>query len=141
MRWSCGGDEHAGSKPVQFDEKADDPRPDLWVDVARGLIRQQQFRFRDDRPRDRHALLLSARKRRRLCIEPVAKPHPLQQFLDLGPVRLSCSPVTRRGSDTFSKTDRCSRSRNSWKHDPDPPPRAGSSSRRRAGDVPAKHGN
>ena len=73
-----GGDEHSGAEPVQFGEQADQPLGDFGIDIAGGLVGQQQIGPRHHRARNRHALLLAARKRGRARLHAVAKPHPGQ---------------------------------------------------------------
>src|SRR6185503_7150218 len=51
------------------------------VEVARRLIREQQRGLVNQRPRDGHALLLPARKLRRLVIHAVAQSDALEQGL------------------------------------------------------------
>ena len=48
------------------------------VEVARRLIRQQDERLADDRPRDRDTLLLAARQLIRVVPRAVSKPHSLE---------------------------------------------------------------
>ena len=42
----------------------------LGIQVSGGLVREKNLRLVDDRPGDRHALLLAAGKLRRLVVEP-----------------------------------------------------------------------
>src|ERR687887_221982 len=68
---------------VQLDEELVDALARRLVEVARGLVRQQQARLEDQRPCERDALLLAARKLARLVVEPVAEPDDLQHLLRL----------------------------------------------------------
>jgi acyl-CoA thioesterase-1 len=50
------------------------------VEVAGGLVGEQQARLVDERAGDRDALLLAAGELRRVVVEPLAEPHALQQL-------------------------------------------------------------
>ena len=51
------------------------------IEVAGRLIREEQRRMIDQRPRDRHALLLAPGKLRGLVVHPVAQTHAAQHLL------------------------------------------------------------
>ena len=51
------------------------------IQVARGLVGQDQGRMRHQRASDRHALLLAARQLRRRVPGPVTEAHVIQRFL------------------------------------------------------------
>ena len=53
---------------------------ELWIDISRGFVREQELRARDHRPRDGRALLLAAGQNRRQRGHPLAEPDPLQEF-------------------------------------------------------------
>ena len=91
----------------------------VGIDVAGGLIGDEQVGPIDDRPRDRDALLLSAGQRRRPRAGPVGKPDPGQHFPDraLDLVR-RVAPAMRSGKATLSNADRCRIRRKSWNTTP-----------------------
>ena len=72
---------------MQLAEKSDHDFFVGFVEVPGGLIGQDQLRLIDQRPRNRHALLLSAGKLRRQMRQAVAQSHALQRFRGLPFVR------------------------------------------------------
>ena len=81
-----GRDYDRRSRFVEFDEQAQQPLRQVRIDVAGGLVGEQELRSRNHSACDGGALLLSTGKHRRQCPEALAKPDPLQQFIDLLPV-------------------------------------------------------
>ena len=72
------------------------------IDVAGRLVGEQQFRLRDDGARDRGALLLAARQRRRQRGQPIAETDPAQQFDDLVAIaRLGAAEHAQRQRDVL----------------------------------------
>ena len=57
-----GGDDDRRSQMMQFDEQSQQTARKARIDIARRLVRQQQFGADDQRARDRRALFLPARK-------------------------------------------------------------------------------
>src|SRR5262249_10226409 len=60
-----GRDHDRGPRLVQLDEQAQQALRQIWIDVAGGLVGEQELRPRDHRARDGGALLLAARQHRR----------------------------------------------------------------------------
>src|SRR6516165_7982234 len=75
-----GGDDDRSPGFVELDEQPQQPLRQIGIDIARGLVGEQKLRPRDHRPRDRRALLLSAREHRWQRGDAVAEPDPVQQF-------------------------------------------------------------
>src|SRR5262249_45475254 len=67
-----GGDDHRRAGFVELDEQPQQPLRQVGIDIAGGLVREQELRSRDHRPRDRRALLLAAREHRRQCQHALA---------------------------------------------------------------------
>ena len=65
--------------PVEPLEQVEDLVGRLAVEVAGGLVGEQQRRVGDDRARDRDALLLAARELARVVVEAVAEPDDLER--------------------------------------------------------------
>jgi hypothetical protein len=57
----------------------------LGVQVTGRLIREEHRRIRDDRPRDRYALLLASGELTRIVIAPVGEADDVENRLDLRP--------------------------------------------------------
>ena len=68
------------------------------VEIARRLVGEQQRRLRDERARDRHALLLAARQLARLVIQPLAEPHALERLRGELPRVLPAAACDRRAA-------------------------------------------
>ena len=64
---------------VELPEEREDLLAGLRVEVAGRLVGDQQGAAVDQRPGDRHALLLAAGELRRLVVEPVAQADALEQ--------------------------------------------------------------
>src|SRR5688572_23042721 len=62
--------------------------PQLSVKVGERLVQQERLRVEGDRPRQRHALLLAARKARGRPIPETSEPHHVQD--DADPLRDLC---------------------------------------------------
>ena len=74
-----GDHDERAARRVQVVEQVQHARGAGAVERAGGLVGQQQHRVRDDRARDRHALLLAARQLRRVVARPGAEPDQLQR--------------------------------------------------------------
>src|SRR5581483_302697 len=72
--------------PVQFDEQPQQATAERRVDIAGRLVGKQQMRPRNDRTRDRRALLFTARQDRRQRIHALAESDPFQQVDDFLPI-------------------------------------------------------
>ena len=92
-----GGDEHRGAQPVELDEQSQQAAAEAGVDVARGLVGQEQFRPGDERPGDGGPLLLSAREQGRQHVHALAETDPAQELHDLGPVTRFRAPLDTQG--------------------------------------------
>src|SRR5262245_21551258 len=75
-----GGDDHRRPGLVQLDEQAQQALRQRGIDVAGGLVGEQQLRTRDDGPRDRRALLLAAGQHGRQRPHALAEPDPFQEL-------------------------------------------------------------
>ena len=75
--------------PVELAEQGVDPLGGLRIEVAGGLVGQQQPRLEAQRPGQRHPLLLAAGELAGPVVEPVGQPH-LRQHL-LGAARASAA--------------------------------------------------
>ena len=62
-------------------EEVEDLLAGLGVQVAGGLVGQQQGRVVDQGPGDGHPLLLAAGELGRLVVQAVPQPHPVEQRL------------------------------------------------------------
>src|SRR5690606_22265636 len=76
-------DEHErrAALAVQLLEQLDDRFAGRRVEVARRLVGEQDSRLVDERAGERDALLLAARKLRRIVVEPVGEPDAGEQRL------------------------------------------------------------
>src|SRR4029077_20220044 len=81
-----GGDDHGGARFVELDEQPQQALAEIGIDIAGGLVGEQELRPRDHRARDRRALLLAAGEDRRQRAHALAEPDPLQQLDHLGAV-------------------------------------------------------
>ena len=63
-------------------QQRDDPARALRVEVAGRLVREHQGGLVDERPRDRHPLLLSPGEAVRKAALPAREPHPLEHRID-----------------------------------------------------------
>src|SRR5499426_616883 len=75
-----GGDDDRSPGSVELDEQSQQPLRQIGIDIARRLVGEKKLRPRDHRPRDRRALLLSAREHRWQRGDAIAEPDPAQQF-------------------------------------------------------------
>src|SRR3954454_7339983 len=76
-------DEHRRPGAVDPVKQLHDPDGGLRVEVPGGLVRQQQRRMVDERPRDRYALLLASRELVRVVVDLSLKPDESQDLGDL----------------------------------------------------------
>src|SRR5213078_1877037 len=76
------GNNHRSPGFVELDEQPQQPPRQIGIDVARGLVGEEELRSRDYRPRDRGTLLLAAREHRRTRQKKNAAPHPDQEHND-----------------------------------------------------------
>jgi hypothetical protein len=77
---------HHRRLPVGGDRVAqqrEDGRARGGIEVPRRLVGEQDRRLGDQRPRDRHALLLAARQLGRLVVAPLGKADAVEQNLEL----------------------------------------------------------
>ena len=74
-------DDRDAVRLVELLEHAQDLLARAGVEVARGLIGEQQRRTVHQGPGDRHALLLAAGKLGRLVVQPVLEPDPAEHLL------------------------------------------------------------
>jgi hypothetical protein len=65
---------------VEIEQQRDDAFAGVRVEVAGGLVGEQHGRPRDERARDRHALLLAARELARIVAGAVLEPDARQRF-------------------------------------------------------------
>ena len=74
------GHEHGGcpSPAGKRAQQVEHGVPGLGVEVARRLVREDQLRLADERPRDRDALLLAAGEHRRGVARAMPQPHIIQ---------------------------------------------------------------
>ncbi len=77
-----GHHDDGGAVAVQFLEQLHDAARHVRVEIAGGLIRQQQPRRPGERAGDGHALLLAARQLRRVVPAARRQSHPGQRVLD-----------------------------------------------------------
>jgi hypothetical protein len=86
-----------GAIIVQFLQQVHHRFAVLRVQVARRLVRQQDRRLPDNRPRHRHPLLLSARELRRVVLRAVRHANSLERRLHpLLPLRRRHPPIGQR---------------------------------------------
>jgi hypothetical protein len=78
----------------------------VGVEVARRLVAEDDLRLPDERPGNRHTLLLSARERRGAMIEPGPQANLIEQRMCAFGCRRIASP-TSVGTRTFSSTVHC----------------------------------
>ena len=74
--------EDGGALLVELEQHLHDLVAVLGVEVARGLVGQDQVRLVDQRARHGHALLLAARELRREVVAAVGDIHLLEHRLD-----------------------------------------------------------
>jgi len=72
---------NGGSKFIQFIEQMEKFEGRFFVDIARRLVGEQKPRLGNHGARNRHALLLAARKLRRIRIHSLAHADPFQKLL------------------------------------------------------------
>ena len=80
-----GDDEHGGAGAVDPVEQLHDPDRGLGIEVPGRLVREQQRRMVDERPRDRDALLLAARELVRIVVDLALEADEPQDLGDLAP--------------------------------------------------------
>ena len=88
-----GGDDHGGTFVVELRQQLDDLDAVAVVEVARGLVGEEQRRIVDERAADCDALLLSAAQ---LIGERVSQ----TRLLDSRPKSCGTMPISRRSSCT-----------------------------------------
>ena len=71
---------HRGAEPVERLEQVQQARGHVGVDIAGGLVRNQDLRTADYRPRDRDPLLLAARQGRRRRMPALGQADPGEHF-------------------------------------------------------------
>ena len=119
-----GRDDHGRAQPVERREQMEQPLRHLRIDIAGRLVGDQQVGPVDHRARDRDALLLAARQRRRARAGPVAKADPGEHFahrsLDL--VLAGAADAQRQG-DIVERREMADQAE-ILEHHPDPPTEA-----------------
>ena len=114
------GDDDQGAAELLLigPEEREDLVARLAVEVAGGLVGEDDRRVLQERAGDRHALLLAAREARRLVAHPVAEPHLAQEGFGL---RRSSGviPTGMNGISTLSTAVRLGIRLNCWKMKPD----------------------
>src|SRR5262245_2019625 len=99
-----GGNDDGSARFVELDEQPQQPFRQIRVDIARGLVGEEELRPRDHRPRDGGALLLSTREHRRQGGDAIAKSNPIQQFDDFLAIALfRMSDHPQRQSDVLER--------------------------------------
>ena len=101
-----GDQDDGGAGALSSCEEREHVRARLRVEVAGGLVREQDRGLGDERPRDRDPLLLAAGELGRLVVHPVAEAEPLERLagarVALGraarPRRAAASPRSRAPS-------------------------------------------
>ena len=83
------------SRASSCDQAVDEPRV-LGVELAGGLVGQQEPRPVRERGAEGDPLLLAAGERARACVEPVAEPDPLEER------RRPTARASRRGEPSSS---------------------------------------
>ena len=67
-------------RAAEIDQQFEHGRAGLLVEIAGGLVGEQNRRAVHERAGDGHALLLAAAQRRRAIVQPRAKPDLLQEI-------------------------------------------------------------
>ena len=104
-----------GARGVDVAQQLEDAARRPLVQVSGRLVRDQDERIVDERARDRHALLLSARKLSRIARRLRCQPDLSQRTSDLGPDRRLGRTRHLERERTFASAVRSSSSRKSWK--------------------------
>src|SRR6185436_2354022 len=73
-----GDQDDRAAGAMELAEQPENFLPGGGVEVPRRLVREDQGRVGDDRPRDRDSLLLAAGQLGRLVVQAIAEPQPLQ---------------------------------------------------------------
>ena len=76
-------DDDRGAQTVELDKQAIDPQRQFVIDVAGGLVCQQDFRSAHDGTGNGETLFLATGQRRRQGLHSRAKPDPGQQLGDI----------------------------------------------------------
>ena len=96
---------------------------DAWIEVAGRLVAQQQARLADQRPGDRHALLLAARQLAGPMVDALASAPPARSASRARAATSArrlprASRATSVGTSTFSSTEHCGSRQWSWNTNP-----------------------
>jgi len=83
-----------------------DPRPQTGVEVGEGLVEEKCPRLGDERPGQRHPLLLAAGELVRVALAEAAEADRLQRRIDLGPVGPAPERVADVGGDVHVREER-----------------------------------
>ena len=103
---------------LKVHQQVEDDPAGMGVEVAGRLVGQHQLRAMDDRPRQRHALLLAAGQLVGIAVRLVGDPEPIEQPIDLlAPPLVSCRSSTH-GTATLSNTVRLGSRWNDWNTNP-----------------------
>ena len=94
---AVGDHDDGGAGGVEVAEQVHDVEAVVAVEVAGGLVAEDELRVGDDRPGNGHALLLPAGELLRIVARPVDDAHALQHLVDLLPtLRLAEAEVAQR---------------------------------------------
>ena len=74
-----GGDDDRGAEPVELDEQPEQAVADGRIDIAGGLVGEQELGPADHGPGDGRALLLAAGQDLGVGVDALAEPDPVQQ--------------------------------------------------------------
>ena len=119
-----GDVEHGLAFVVQALQQLEHLRCGLRIEVARGLVADDQLRISCEGPRNRNALLLPARELGRQVIEHVAETDEFEVVPAVSKrSRLDPRRAKSSGSIAFSSADRVGNSWKNWKTIPTLPPR------------------
>ena len=111
-------DEHGLLARVQLEQQVRHLSRGGGVEVAGGLVAQEEPGREDEGPGQRRALPLAARELRRPVVEPVAEAHAVEQVAGARLVVRPSLATTRVGTRTFSSTEHWGSRKWSWKTKP-----------------------
>src|SRR5215216_3081425 len=129
------GDDDRGSRLVELDEQPEEALGERRIDIAGGLVGQQQLGTRDDGTPDRGALLLPARQHRRQRPHAVAEPDPVQELGDFVAVALFAPAHHAERQRHVLESGEMIEQAEILEHDADPAAQGGDRILAQAGDV------
>jgi hypothetical protein len=104
QRVVVGGDDHGGAEPVQLAQQHHQPQRLGVVEIAGGLVGQQQIGARHHGARNRHPLLLAAGQFGGAGLRLVGQPDPAQHFRHIRPdLPLGPSADAQRQGDVVER--------------------------------------